>query len=658
MAAERDRKCPDSTRETESHNSALPAAVVQQILDLVPSPIFVFDGNARCLIANTVAASTLGKEPNELVGTLASQMGFPDEDADRLSSRVCSVASSGSPSVFVHRNRCNCIGEFSHCRLVPLIDGETRGTVVLCKVSRFGDETNNDAVTQRKRAEQQLAASEARNRAILASAVDPIITIDAFGLIQAASDSVQRVFGWTARELIGKNITIVMPEPVRSRHAEYLARYRTAGSTGMLGQTREQTAVRKDGSLVAIEMSISRVDLPGQDLPLFTGIIHDITERTHAQETLAHQYDQLEDLIAERTAALQTSHEQLRTADRLASIGTLAAGMGHDMGNILLPIRCHLDALTSMNLQPDALGRVEAVREWLHYLKELADGLHMLAMDPEEAGSGRQRTNLPDWWKRVGPLLARGVPKRITVHATLPHDIPPVAIPAHKLTQTALNLVVNSTEAISEAGHITVWAEASADQKTIRFGVTDDGIGMAPEILRQAIDPFFTTKSRGLSTGLGLSLVHGIAKSTGGSLNIESSPQTGTTVVLTVPIATNLPSPVDTDENAISATVAIEDHRIAAFAAALLEAGGMHVRFASPDEPPAGDLWITEPGPHGPQAAVDFLNQNPARRVVIYGQATNGWNETGATVVSPADGLERLRAVLHGCTQTPREEPL
>lgn len=657
MAAKWNEQPPDLAPEAGFHDSSLPSVIVQQILDLLPNPIFVFDETGRCLIANTIAASTLGKDPDELVGVLASQMGFPNQDGHRLESRICDVAARGSPSIFTHRCQYNHIGDFSHCRLVPLINGNARGTVVLCKLARVGDEANNDNAAHRKRAEHQLAASEARNRAILASVVDPIITIDAFGLIQAASDSVKRVFGWTAQELIGKNLTILMPEPARSRHVQYLANYRTASSTGMLGKTREHIALRKDGSLVPIELSVSRVDLPGQDLPLFTSIIHDITERIEAQDSLARQHDQLEDLIAKRTAELDTSHEQLRSADRLASIGTLAAGLGHDMGNILLPIRCHLDALSSMSLTADALGRVKAVREWLHYLKELADGLHMLALDPEQAGTQKQRTHLHDWWNRVGPLLLRGVPKRITVHAKLPLDLPPVALPAHKLTQTALNLIVNSTEAILDAGHVTVWAEASADRKTVRFGVTDDGVGMTPDILRQAIDPFFTTKSRGLSTGLGLSLVHGIAKSVEGSLDIQSSPKTGTTVVLTVPAAPDVCEHVGTDEHETKATVAIKDHRIAAFAGALLEAAGMQVRFACPEDTPTGDFWLTEPGSHGPQAAAEFLKQDPARRVIVYGQTTEGWSEIGATIVNPADGLERLRAVLHRCSHTPKENP-
>ncbi len=127
---------------------------------------------------------------------------------------------------------------------------------------------------------------ESVHRSILAAVLDPTITIDHRGVIVTASRSVQRVFGWRPRELIGKNISVLIPEPHHSKHDNYLARYRRTGETNILNRTREFEAVRKDGSLVPIELSVSRVDPNGSAAPLFTGSFRDISERKASERAL------------------------------------------------------------------------------------------------------------------------------------------------------------------------------------------------------------------------------------------------------------------------------------------------------------------------------------------------------------------------------------
>ncbi len=99
-----------------------------------------------------------------------------------------------------------------------------------------------------KHSEQGLQYGLARHEAILAAALDPVVTIDAYGIIQDASRSVERVFGWSPGELVGQNVSILMPEPYRSAHDDYLAYYRGTGVTNIIGRPREFEAVRKDGT--------------------------------------------------------------------------------------------------------------------------------------------------------------------------------------------------------------------------------------------------------------------------------------------------------------------------------------------------------------------------------------------------------------------------
>ena len=128
--------------------------------------------------------------------------------------------------------------------------------------------------------------SEARLKTLMASSVDPLLTIDAQGIVQSASDSVETVFGWPPQELIGQNIKVLMPEPYHSEHDGYLARRREGGTLPLQWKSRELPAVRRDGTVVQIALMIWQVDLPDQSEPLFMGTVRDITERKQTEAAL------------------------------------------------------------------------------------------------------------------------------------------------------------------------------------------------------------------------------------------------------------------------------------------------------------------------------------------------------------------------------------
>jgi PAS domain S-box-containing protein len=487
--------------------------------------------------------------------------------------------------------------------------------------------------------ERELRETVARYHAILASTLDPVITIDANGVIEAASDSVERVLGWAPADLVGCNVTELMPEPHRPDHDGYLAEYRESGVTNIMGQTREFDALHRDGRTIPIEISVNRVDIPGSEQVLFTGIIRDLTARKAADAELHRYRDHLEELVAERTSELEASHEQLRLADRLASIGTLAAGLGHDMNNVLLPLRCRLDALDASDLPSKAGRHFDEVRKSVQYLQQLADGLHLLSLDPEDAEASLEGTDLPEWWDKVGPLLARGLPRDVRLATSWPSTLPAVAVPPHRLTQAILNLVVNAGEAVSDGGKVRIWAHTSDDHRYVRLGVTDDGVGMTPGVKRRALDPFFTTKKRGLGTGLGLSLVQGVVRNAGGALTIDSEPGEGTTIVLDLPVAG--PAPAESPE--LRAAVSVTDTRLASFASTLLEAGGFTVSTRGERDPGDADVWVTDPEPDALEQARAFLAADDRRRVLALGRAEPEWTQLGAVIVEDPEDFEDLR---------------
>src|SRR4051812_43656594 len=268
--------------------------------------------------------------------------------------------------------------------------------------------------------------------------LDPIITMNAGGIIQSASDSVEQVFGWTPTELFGRNVKVLIPEPRRSALDRYLDRYRHSDRAKTLKRVRCFDAVRKDGKVIQIELSMSRADLPVSAAAFFVGIVRDVSESIEVSADTAQERSRIQDLITEQTRALATANLRLHLADRLASLGTLAAGLGHDMNNVLLPVRARLTALEHGGITAAALAHVTAVRRSVAYLQHLSDALHFLALDPDGSGMAPDAvvsTDLALWWMQVGPLLRKSVPKHVKVAATIPARLPPVGIAPHWLTQ-------------------------------------------------------------------------------------------------------------------------------------------------------------------------------------------------------------------------------
>jgi PAS domain S-box-containing protein len=499
----------------------------------------------------------------------------------------------------------------------------------------------------------------ARDRAALAGALDPIITIDAVGTIQSASDSVERVFGWSPAELRGRNVRVLMPEPNRSAHDGYLARYRETGQTNILNRTRRFEAVRKDGTVFPIELSVSRANTPGH--ALFVGIIRDASAQAAAEQSAENQRFRLQTQVTEQTEALEAAHLRLRMSDRLASIGTLAAGLGHDMNNVLLPVRAHLNALRAESaaghLSEGASRHVESIRKSISYLQQLADGLHFLAMDPEKEETGTpEELDLGAWWAHTGPLIAKAVPKHVRVTASFPVDLPRVRVGGPGLTQAVLNLVVNAGEAIPAGrrrrqGRVRVGAVAGADAggaRCVRLSVTDNGVGMSEEVQRRAFEMFFTTKPRGLGTGLGLALVRKVADRAEGSVEIESEPGQGTTVTLVLPGAGRaLPAEGDGTARPV-VVVSVTDGRRAALLRHVLEATG--ARVESGGKPGEAQVWVVEPGAGRRREVEAWRVKKPRGRLVLFGAPDPGsaaaWNAFGPIIIEDRDDFEAARAAL------------
>lgn len=349
-------------------------------------------------------------------------------------------------------------------------------------------------------------------------------------------------------------------------------------------------------------------------------------------------------------AALRALEERLHAAERLASIGALAAGVGHDLNNLLLPMRGQIRSLEAGDLPEQARQQVRAVRETVEFLRQLGDNLRLLA-GGGDASPRDAVTDVSAWWRQVGAMLVRALPKDARFKAEVPERLPPVRVAPPRLTQAVLNLLVNAGDALEPGvgGEVRLWAEAAADGLSVSIGVADHGRGMSSEVARRAFDPFFTTKRRGASTGLGLALVQGVVTSAGGSIQLSTEPGRGTTLIMRLPVAMETPRVAVASDPGGSpplASVSIEDDRVGAYACAVLREAGFHVSRTAAADPGIGVLWVTEPDERALGAARIFLRGDPRRRVIVIGDASPAWEATGAVILGDVLDQESLQRAL------------
>ncbi|MBL9121150.1 MAG: response regulator [Phycisphaerae bacterium] len=323
--------------------------------------------------------------------------------------------------------------------------------------------------------------------------------------------------------------------------------------------------------------------------------------------------------LERRLAELDRSNERLRFADRMATIGTLAAGLGHDMGNLLLPVRMRLDSLTGCDLASEARDDVAAIREATEYLQRLARSLRLLALDTDVEHSVEPSTNLGQWWRETEVLLRNAVGRNAELAVCIPEHLPEVRLDKAGLTQVVFNLIQNAHDALKGVadGKIVVSAVGSPDEQWVVLDVADNGPGMSEEACRRCLEPFFTTKTRELGTGLGLALVNGIIKRANGKVYVESRIGRGTTFSMELPAmrqATEAGG--DAPTGAGVARVVLRTQRLRAHVVSILT--GLDCAIAVDDSAEADLLVIEEDGNGALSAAGDFTERHPHRHAIVF----------------------------------------
>jgi len=377
-------------------------------------------------------------------------------------------------------------------------------------------------ITDHRWAVAMLEEREARLRSVLETAPDAIITIDEKGVIQSFSQAAERIFGYAAGEVVGCNVNVLMHVNHARRHDTYLSRYLRTGEARIIGIGRQVEARDKSGRVFPIELAVGEVHLGGHRI--FTGFIRDITTRTRMEQ-------------------------DLRQAQKMEAIGQLTGGIAHDFNNLLTVIQGNLELLearlktaSQQELIRDALEATELGAQLSRRL--LAFGRRQ-SLDPKPVDVNALVVGMTD-------LLRRTLGKPIQVETRLTEGLPITLADPGQVENALLNLAINARDAMAnggmllvETGKAEIRAEDDAPVREIAPGsyvtlsVTDNGAGMSAEVMQRAFEPYFSTKAGGSGSGLGLSMVYGFVKQTGGHVELESVLGRGTVVRIFLKAASN-----------------------------------------------------------------------------------------------------------------------
>jgi PAS domain S-box-containing protein len=375
-----------------------------------------------------------------------------------------------------------------------------------------------------RRAEQVLRETAARLKALVDTAVDGMMMIDRAGRVLLFNPACEKLFGYEADEVLGRNVSMLMPSPYREEHDGYIENFLRTGERKIIGIGREVTGQRKDGTTFPMDLSVGEAKQDGASI--FVGIIHDLTDRKHTEA-------------------------QLVQAQKMETVGQLSGGIAHDFNNLLTVVVGNAEVLSeALRARPDLQALADAIAQAGERGAELTQRL--LAF-------GRRQTLQPSeidcnaLVKGMEKLLRRMLSETIVVKTALERGLWTAYADPGQLENAMLNLAINARDAMADGGTLTITTgNVPLDERYrdlhpevnpgeyVMVAVTDDGTGMTKEVLNRVFEPFFTTKDVGKGSGLGLSMVYGFVKQSNGHVAIYSEPGLGTTVRVYLPAVATL----------------------------------------------------------------------------------------------------------------------
>jgi two-component system, LuxR family, sensor kinase FixL len=366
---------------------------------------------------------------------------------------------------------------------------------------------------------QDVEARTAHLQSILDSVPDAMVVINERGLIQSFSLAAERLFGFSAAEVLGKNVKILMPSPYHEDHDGYIDRYLRTGERRIIGIGRVVVGQRNDGSTFPMELAVGEMHVREQRF--FTGFIRDLTERQQTE------------------ARLQELQSELVHMSRLTAMGEMASALAHELNQPLAAIANYMKGSRRLleNRQDQSLGLLrDAMDKAADQALRAGDIIRRLRDFVSRGESERRVEDVKKLIEEASALALVGAKdKGVRVRFAFAPRLNYVLADKVQVQQVLLNLIRNAIDAMETAPtRELIVATSLAADNMVEISVADTGGGIAPEIADQLFQPFITTKSHGM--GVGLSISRTIIESHGGSITQRPNPGGGTIFTFTLPV--------------------------------------------------------------------------------------------------------------------------
>ena len=355
-------------------------------------------------------------------------------------------------------------------------------------------------------------------RTLIETAVDGIIVIDGKANIQIYNAACERLFGYRFEDVLGKNVTMLMPPPYQAEHDEYIDNYQRTGKKRIIGIGREVFGLRKDGTTFPMYLSVGEGAIEGKSI--YVGIIHDLTEREGA---------------ARRTQELQN---ELLHVSRLSAMGQMTAALAHELNQ---PLTAIANFVTAARRNMVAGGAAQMARA-MDFIDKAANQtaragkiIRQLREFVEKRETTRTKQNLNHLVEEAIALSFVGTADAgVKLHKQLDASVPPVLIDKVQMGQVFLNLIRNSIEAMQSVTRRELTIKTMRmDDDYVESIISDSGPGLPPEIVSRLFQPFITTKEKGM--GIGLSICQTIVDAHGGRIWSEANDGGGAIFHVTLP---------------------------------------------------------------------------------------------------------------------------
>ncbi len=456
-------------------------------------------------------------------------------------------------------------------------------------------------ITVRRAAEEASREAGQKLEALFRASPSAIVALDPEGNVTAWNDAAERLFGWSAGEVLGRRHPIVPAD----EWDEFLRLHRRS-LAGQGGTGREVERVCKDGTRVLVTVSNAPLYDAAGRLAGAMGVFVDVTQQRLMERQLLH-------------------------AQRMEAVGRLAGGVAHDFNNLLQAI---LGLASMLRLELAAAPEAgETIGELEDHVRRGAQLTRQLLLFARRDTARPEILDLNAVVRDSGVLLRRLLRENISFRLDLDEGELPVVADRGQLEQTLMNLVVNAADAMPDGGSLAIGSGAEGEH-WVWVAVEDFGTGIPADVIDRVFEPFFTTKSSGGGTGLGLSVVHGIVTRHGGRVELQSTPGEGTTVRVVLPraeepAASSRPAPVVLDDAPAGRgehVLVVEDERAARTSLVrMLELLGYRVTAAAcaeevPDTVEAFDVLLSDillPGISGLDLARLLRQRRPALKIVL-----------------------------------------